>query len=193
MRGLIRFLIAALLILAWVLWRGRRVARTQRAQPVGDKASPSPNLYVQLRDTVLQGSRLKLGLPPASTQDEPFAVMMDWGISSGTATVVAIADGNASVYLSQGGGAIGGGQSQASVRALARETVSLATEVRPRMQFARTFPLPRPGEVTFYVLTDAGIFTASATEDDLQDSANPFHKLGGSLQALLSQYQGALR
>jgi hypothetical protein len=118
---------------------------------------------------------------------------MDWGISSGTVTVVAISDGNASVYLSNGGAAIRGGQSQEPIRALARETVALAAEVQPRMPFARTFLLPAQGEVTFYVLTDAGIFTASATEDDLQDSANPFHKLGGSLQALLSQYQGALR
>jgi hypothetical protein len=192
-RGLIRLLIAALFLIAWVLWRGRRVARTQRAQPVGHDASLSPNVYLQLRDAVLQSSRQKFGLPTASSRTEPFAVLMDWGISSGTVTAVAIADGNASVYLSSGGGAIGGGQSQESIRALAKKTVSMAAEMQPSMQFARAFPLPMQGEVTFYVLTDAGIFTASASESDLQNNRSPFSRLGDSMQALLAQYQGALR
>ena len=38
------------------------------------------------------------------------AVLMDWNIGKAVASVLAVADGTASVYLSSGGGYLGGGQ-----------------------------------------------------------------------------------
>jgi hypothetical protein len=138
---------------------------------------------------MLQGSRAKFGLPPASKPTEPYGVLMDWGIAAGTATVVAVADGNASVYLSSGGGFIGGGQSHDSIRTAAKKTVELASEVQPLMRLTTTYPLPQRGYVTFYVLTDAGVFTATASEDEMKTHKSPLYKLGDSAQTIITEYR----
>ncbi len=114
---------------------------------------------------------------------------MDWGLERGTATVVAIADGTASVYLSSGGGFLGGGQSHESIRAAAKKIVEIADEVQPLMHLATSYPLPHRGQVTFYLLTDDGIFTATANDDDLKSHRSPFSELGDSAQTVITEYR----
>ena len=53
---------------------------------------------------MLDGPRTKFGLPPISGPNEPWVVLMDWGVNNGMATVVAASDGSASVYFASGGG-----------------------------------------------------------------------------------------
>jgi hypothetical protein len=73
------------------------------------ESKPAPKeVYQGLRNLAFQNSRAKLGLPPTSTPTQPWVVIMDWGVTEGTATAVAFSDGTASVYLSSGGGFIGG-------------------------------------------------------------------------------------
>jgi hypothetical protein len=113
---------------------------------------------------------------------------MDWGIPKGSATVVAMSDGNASVYLSHGGGFIGGSGHE-SVRKAAQLTVAAANEVQPQMHATTTYPLPQPGEVTFYALTDNGVFTASALEADLKSGRSPLSRLSTAAQEIITQYR----
>lgn len=188
-RIIVWIIVAIVLVILWLSWRTRQNRSSHGAQePAGNQPS-DPQAYVDLRSLMLQGSRQKFDLPAASSPTEPFGVLMDWGIPNGTATVVAMADGNASVYLSSGGGFIGGGQAQESIRAAAKRTVSLAGEVQSRMHATTTYPLPQTGQVTFYALTDAGVFTASASEDDLRSHRSPFSKLGDSAQAIITEYR----
>jgi len=169
-------------------------ARQNHGLPAGVQRSskvqtPDPTVYLGLRNLMLQGSRVKFGISPGSKPTQPYGVLMDWGIPAGSATVVAIADGTASVNLSSGGGFIGGGQSHESIRAAAKRTVEIADEVQPLMQPTTTYPLPQRGQVTFYVLTDAGIFTASASDDDLRGQRSAFYKLGDSAQTIITEYR----
>jgi hypothetical protein len=113
---------------------------------------------------------------------------MDWAIPNGSATVVAISDGNASVYLSHGGGFIGGFAHE-SVRKAAQLTVAAANEIQPQMHATTTYPLPQPGEVTFYALTDSGVFTASALEADLKNGRSPLSNLSNAAQEVITQYR----
>ena len=183
-------LIALILIGFWFVLRARRnrilhsAAQMKRfGQP------PDPKVYEGLRNLMLQGSRAKFGIGPSSKPTEPFGVLMDWGIPSGSATIVAIADGTASVYLSSGGGFLGGGQSHESIRSAAMTTVKAAEEVQQLMHPTTTFPLAPLGQVNFYILTDAGVYTASASEDDLRRHRSPFYKLGDSAQAIITEYR----
>jgi hypothetical protein len=82
---------------------------------------------------------------------------MDWGIRQGTATVVALSDGSASVYLSSGSGFIGG-EGHEAIRKAAQRMVSTARETQAQMKATTTYPLPKEGEVVFYSLTDSGAF-----------------------------------
>jgi len=154
----------------------------------------SKSVYLGLRDQALKLKREKMGLPTPSKPTEPWAALMDWGLgSSGTATIVAISDGTASVYLSSGGGSIGGGQSHDSIRKAAQKMVSAAAEFQPDMRAANSFPLPHTGQIIFYVLTDAGVFTATASEGELSSHRHPLSKLADAAQEIMTQYRLILK
>jgi hypothetical protein len=113
----------------------------------------------------------------------------DWGLPEGTTTVVAVADGSASVYRSNGGGSIGGGQSHASIRDAALKTVKLADDVQPLMHSTKEYPPAERGHVSFYVVTDAGVYAATASEEDLDGGHSLYSKLGDSARAIITAYR----
>jgi hypothetical protein len=171
------------------------VARVLHSRKVAANAQysngqqPDPKVYFGLRNLMLEGTRAKFGISPGTRPTEAYGVLMDWGIPAGSATVVAIADGTASVYLSSGGGFLGGGQSHESIRTAAKRAVQVSDEVQALMHSTTTYPVAQPGQVNFYVLTDAGVFTASASEDDLRGHSGPFYKLGDSMQDIVTEYR----
>jgi hypothetical protein len=71
---------------------------------------------------------------------------MDFDVSRGTATVTSLSDGNASIYVSSGGGYLGGVGKPAMNKA-AQNFVRTAAEFQPAMKATTEFPLPgrRPG------------------------------------------------
>jgi hypothetical protein len=147
----------------------------------------SPNPYSALRDNVLKGTRETLHLPSPSSRVEPWGVVMDWGVVNGCATVVAFSDGNASLYLSGGGGAIGG-KGVESIRNAAQRAVIAAAAVQPQTQIAPAFPLPKTGEVSFYLLTDSGVFTSAATVEEM-GHGHPLAKVGGAMQQIIAGFR----
>ena len=182
-------IIALLLVGFWFTMRLRQ-SRSLAANALHNSGQPpDPKIYFGLRNLILQGSRAKFGIGPGSKPTQPFGVLMDWGVPAGSATVVAMADGTASVYLSSGGGFIGGGQSHESLRSAAKKTVEVANDVQPLMHLTTTYPLAQRGQVNFYVLTDTGVFTASASEDDLRNHRGPFYKLGDAAQSIITDYR----
>src|SRR5256885_2198980 len=90
-----------------------------------------PDTYIALRNQALQTTREKIALPAPARATDPWAAMIDWALPEGTTTVVSISDGTASVYLSSGGGFIGGGQSHESIRQAAQDAVATAAAVQP--------------------------------------------------------------
>jgi len=75
-------------------------------------------------------------------------------------------DGSASVYLSSGGGFIGG-SSHETIRKATQKMVAIAADCQPNATATTTYPLPRHAQVIFYFLTDAGVFTANAPQEEL--------------------------
>jgi hypothetical protein len=173
--------IALLVIGLWLTIRAR-----QNRHALGASASSA---YLGLRDLALQTPLTEVPSAKATKPGEPFAVLMDWGIPAGTATVGAYADGTASIYLSSGGGFLGGGQAHESIRNAAIKTVEIAGELKALMQPTTTYPLPQRGQVTFYVRTDAGALTATAPEDELRSHRSPLYKLGDSAQTIITEYR----
>src|SRR5215469_4352920 len=127
-----------------------RVVRA-RNRPQAPGSSSRKDVYLGLRSQILQLSRDKCGLPATAGPTEPCAVLMDWGVNNGTATVVAVADGTVSIYLSSGGGSIGGGQGYAVIREAGQKFLNLAKESLSRMQKTSEYPLPGKGQVYFYI------------------------------------------
>ena len=175
------------IVLIYLVARSRtRAPRQPMETPV---AKPSPEVVYQgLRNMILHGSRARFNLPPAKTPTEPWGVVMDWGVTNGTATVSALSDGSASIYLSGGGGYLGG-QGKEPIRNAALAAVAVAAEFGSLMKITTEYSLPISGEVIFYVLTDSGTLTTSAREEDLRNQAHPLLKLGNAMQNIITQYR----
>lgn len=171
-------------VIAAVLLAGALSAQTKAPK------QPDPAIYAKLRDQLLSGSRKELGLPPGASPSEPWGVLMDINGGKGyTYTTVAIADGTASIYLSNGGGFIGGGQRYEAIRHAAITFVAIAASYRAQMKLATTFPLPKEGETAFYLLTDAGVFSTIAQTDLLGVRQHQLAPLFAAGQDVITQYR----
>lgn len=155
-----------------------------RRRPVSQVSSDNP--YEMLHNAALHTSRSEIGLPPASTPTQAWGAIMDWGLPEGTATVVSFSDGSASLYLSSGGGFLGG-ISHESVRKAAQKMVATANENQAHMLPTKTYPIPTLGQMTFYILTDAGTLTASASQDDLMNHRSSLSTLGDAAQEVITE------
>jgi hypothetical protein len=152
---------------------------------------PAPkDVYLGLRNMALGITREKAGLAATFAPTEPWGIIMDWVVSNATATVVAFSNGHASIYLSTGGGFIGGGESHESVCNASKKMVAVAVECQPHTHATSEYPLPqKQDEVVFYLLTDAGTFTASVSKEDLSNHHHPLSKLHDAAQGIITEYR----
>jgi len=155
----------------------------------GKSKPDKDDVYQGLRLQILQGSRKKFGLAAGASHNDPWGVVMDWGMARGTATVTALWDGNASIYLSSGGGSIDGGHSHESIRKAAQNAVMVAAKLQPAMRATTKYPLPTPDQLIFYVLTDADVFTEIASVKDVSSHLHPLSALGDAMQVIITEYR----
>lgn len=88
--------------------------------------------------------------------DTVIAVLMDWPIGEQTATVLASAGGDASLYTTSTFGILGG-IGHASVRKAATDFVGCAQHFVDRTTPTTDFPYPNRESVCFYMVTPSGV------------------------------------
>lgn len=142
-----------------------------------------PALYAQLRRNALE-----MHLPNMA-DDAVQSVLMDWHLDHRTVTAMAAADGNASLYLSTGGGFLGGSPRYPTIRAAALHAVALANGLLSLFEPTTTSALPSLGDVTFYVTTNAGLHVAVASQTRLRSGTDPLAGLGGAMQKIVTEYR----
>lgn len=121
-----------------------------------------------MRLRALAGSPTEFGITPV---EGVWGVLMEMGFPEGWATLVALSDGNASLYLSSGGGVIGGGYHE-KVKRAASSLCGLAEKLGRVGPVVTAFPTPGPGRIRFYVLTTEGVQTVEESEDELGAGAH---------------------
>jgi len=144
------------------------------------------NTYDVLRRQALTLDAAKMGIAGG---DNIWAVIMDLPVSSAIATVVAFADGSASIYLSSGGGFIGGGQ-KPPVRQAAQTLVAAGAAARASFTPTTTFPLPAAGQVRFYARAGVGVLVADASEEALKSGRHALSPLFMAAQRIITAYRG---
>jgi hypothetical protein len=149
----------------------------------GRTKKADPAVYSQMRRAALEKHFSHLA------REAVHLVLMDWHVDKGTVTVVAAADGSASLYLSSGGGFTGGGQKFAEIREAALHAVAVATSLRYHFDPTDSTPLPSLGDVTFYVTTGTEVRRAVAPEAKLRAGADPLAALGGAMQKIVTEYR----
>jgi len=142
-----------------------------------------PATYAMLRRHALE---MRL---PRVARNVIQSVLMDFHVDHGTVTVVAGCDGSASLYLSSGGGFLGGSQHFPSIRDAALHAVALATAMQSHFEDTETTALPPLGDVAFYVTSGAGIRMAIAPQARLRAATDPLAALGGAMQRIVTEYR----
>ena len=105
------------------------------------------------------------------------AVVYDWQIGAGTASLVAFDDGSTSIYLIPGGGFIGAGAHD-NVRRAAAHFRSEAAKSLGHFQAVTEYPLPAKGYSTFYIVTDSSTLSSGPVPtSDLDSEGHPLATL----------------
>lgn len=134
------------------------------------------NAFEGLRNMAFTTTPEMLGLSLPADKTIVYGVIMDWGMEGGTATSVSYQTGDASLYLSSGGGVIGGGQHQ-NVNNAAKQFVSLAQSFLDKTTKTEITTLPSTDEVKFYLLTNKGIFVGQEQMKNFENNSSPWLKL----------------
>lgn len=137
--------------------------------------------YTKLRDLALSVTAKTLGV-----SGEVHGVLMETGYPEAVITLVAMADGAASLYFSNGGGIIGAGEHDGP-KVAARSLIAFAAHNLEKLSPTTATPLPAPGRTRFYALMECGILTAEASEVDLGENRHALSPLFYAAQELITE------
>jgi len=134
----------------------------------------------------LRSLALQLTAEQAGIIDPTFEVIMETGYPEAVVTLVALSDGTASLYFSNGGGIIGAGPHERPAVA-ARSLAAFAAHNLGHLVDTVDYPLPEPGHTRFYVLTSDGVLTADAPEIELVENRHVLSPLFYTAQELITE------
>ncbi len=78
----------------------------------GAKSEQQDNPYHGLRNLRLSMTADQLGFEKNNKKNSVYGIIMDWDLGNGIVTLTAFKTGEASIYFSNGGGILGGGQDE---------------------------------------------------------------------------------
>jgi hypothetical protein len=133
-------------------------------------------MFAALREQLFTADPRAMTGGAAGGADEVVGVVVEIGMPQGTALVFALRDGTASVYLSSGGGSIGG-HDRPNINAAARRLVGLGQGLVATLAPAAEHPLPAAGRIRFSVLTPAGVRAAEVAEAEVFEGAHQLRPL----------------
>jgi hypothetical protein len=116
------------------------------------------NPYDGLRQMAFGVTTEQLGLKDLKAGDI-YGVIMDWDLGEGIMTLITYKTGDASMYLSTGGGIIGGGQHE-NVNKASKQFVKLADNYLDKAVKTDLTTIPDKNCVRFYFLTTKGKYYA---------------------------------
>ncbi len=147
-----------------------------KKQSVQRKQADNP--YIGLRKQVLALKPQDLNLNLPVDKEIAFGVVLEFGTPEGSATIISLSTGDASMYTSSGGGIIGGASHQNVNKA------ALAFVASAQNYFAKMGPenidVPQPNHIKFHVLTNKRHYSFEGIESEITSEksewADLFHK-----------------
>ena len=145
-------------------------------------------VYNGLRNQILSLKPSDAGIEPSSEMPNVWGVLMETGYPQAVVTLVSLADGTTSLYFSNGGGMIGGGQ-HITVAQASKSFVAAAENYYQQMTLTESFLSPAIGRVKFYVLTYSGIYTIDVDENELGNRKHELSPLFYYGQDVITQFR----
>jgi hypothetical protein len=131
-----------------------------------------PSNYQKLRERILKGNPETLSI---ESQAESWGVVMEMRWPVGSATLFALADGRAGLYLSSGIVLVGE-RIRMNIHKAATAFLARAVKESSAMQETDDFGIPDAGTVRFYLLSRSSVLTTQGPELEL---LNGSHELSG--------------
>jgi hypothetical protein len=157
--------------------------------PVEAEETPeSPNPYASLRDAALALTPDQLGIAPLPAAVQVYGIVMDWNVGNGIATLTAYHSGDASIYLSNGGGWVGGGEHptvQKTVELFLQQGQNYPSEA----QLTQSTPLPDTNGVFFYLLTPNGLQLGKTDLPAMEAGTSPWLPLFNAANLVVDAIQ----
>ena len=179
-------IIAAVFITGLIFYYSRTRGSTTMGDSQQNDQQDQANPYEGLRNMALNTTPVELHLTLPVEETKVFAVVMDWDLSSGIATLTSLSTGDASMYYSTGGGILGGGAHK-NVADAAKAFVETAQTYLDKTIETETTPLPEKNSVRFYLLTNKGRFTAREDLDNFDNRSSTWLPLFEEANKVISE------
>lgn len=161
------------------------------AQALAPPMSPA-EISAALRSRIFGLSPGAIGISRENTDGEVWGVVMESGLGPGFYTLVVLADGTTSLYLSTGGGIIGAGEHE-SVRKASRELIEVGNRHADAAVPASSTAPPANGATRFFLLTFDGLRSYTASENAAGEDGVQTSPLFFAGQAVITQVRLASR
>jgi hypothetical protein len=149
--------------------------------------APEKSTYLGLRSMAFTIDPETLAFRPDAHVHGAWCAVVDFGQASGSATLVAIADGTVSLYTTTGGGVLGAGGHDAVWDASVR-LLDVAGSAIPFLRVVNEPPVvPGPGNVRLTVRTFDGMLSDEAAEATLQRGRHVLSPLYAAAQDVLTE------
>ncbi len=132
--------------------------------------------YFDLRNMALEMTADKIGLAYDPGELKVYGIIMDWNVGKTTVSLSSFASGDASMYLSTGGGILGGGGHQ-NVRIAVFKYLKVGQGFLEKAMSVVETPIPSNGEVYFYFLTPNGKYLGSSDMVELENGTSEWRLL----------------
>jgi hypothetical protein len=146
--------------------------------------------YLALREVAFSTKPEDVEVQAKPGQEQVYGVVVEFWRDARVVTVVAFASGDSSVYISTGGGQIGG-RREPPVASAAKSLVATAQVLHVDLPATAQYPAPAPGHVTVYALTTAGLRGIEADQSKIAAAGDRLNPLYDGAQQIVSAFDSA--
>jgi hypothetical protein len=167
-------LLGAVGLVLWKPWR---------ANPPAEELSP----YLVLRRNALATKPADLGLGSLGSGDV-YGVVMDWDYGKGLITLVALKNGDSSLFMDNGAAFLGG-LGDPAVKQAAQRLVEQSQYLWLKGERIQGSPEPLRGQVRFFFLTLGGVWSVQDKVENAQRISSTWNKSFGLANEVITQWR----
>ncbi len=168
------FPLIALGFIVYFRLRDRKRARSQRVPAAPVAASQPSEIFLDMRNRALRMTVADLNVDPI--KNRLFGVVVEHDNNYGYNALIMFCTGDASFYYSDGGGIIGG-IGREKVREGVSEVMESAIKYLPLAVRTDDIALTPPGHISFFFLTNNGIYAIQGSMSAYGGATSPVRDL----------------
>ena len=147
---------------------------------------PAHNPYLGLRKQMLSITPEQIQLQLPKDREVAYGTVLEIQTGGGVATIIAFSTGDASMYISSGGGILGGATHE-STKAAAIAFVNEAQKYFGQMPADTSTALPKTGHMKFFIMTNKHRYAIEAPADEVTATNGKWYGLFDKGNDLITQ------